>query len=189
MNLLETLKRFIAFLKQDTWQSWIVSLILIIIIIKFVFFPILSLITKTPLPLVVVESCSMYHETNFENWWQKNNEWYNLKGIDKSEFQNFKFNNGLNKGDIVLLWGRSPYKVGDVIIFSGGTTHPIIHRVVSQNPITTKGDHNSDQLPLEKNINEKLIIGQGIARIPFIGWIKLIFFEGTRPKESRGLCR
>ena len=61
MDVKESLKKFWAFLQEDSWQSWVVSLILIIIIIKFVFFPLLSFVTGTTLPLVVVESCSMYH--------------------------------------------------------------------------------------------------------------------------------
>ena len=79
------IKKFWNFLKKDTWQSWIVSIILIIVFIKFIFFPVLSLLTGSPLPLVVIESCSMYHESNFEEWWSKNSEWYNGKDISKQE--------------------------------------------------------------------------------------------------------
>jgi len=42
--------------------SWLVALILIFIIIKFVFFPTLSLIFGTSLPLAGVESSSMNHQ-------------------------------------------------------------------------------------------------------------------------------
>ena len=50
------LLKFWKFLKADTWQSWLISMILLVIIIKFIFFPLLSLITGSSLPLVVVDS-------------------------------------------------------------------------------------------------------------------------------------
>jgi len=48
---------------SDSILSWIVALILIFIIIKFIFFPTLSLIFGTSLPLAGVESSSMDHQT------------------------------------------------------------------------------------------------------------------------------
>jgi len=47
---------------SDSILSWIVALILIFILIKFVFFPLLSLIFGTSLPLAGVESSSMDHQ-------------------------------------------------------------------------------------------------------------------------------
>ncbi len=188
MTLTLQLKKFWKFLQEDTWQSWLVSIILIIIFIKLIFFPFLSLVTGSTLPLVVVESCSMYHESSFDNWWGKNSEWYESMNIYKSEFKSFPFKNGLNKGDIILVIGKSDYKTGDIIIFSAPTKHPLIHRVVSLDPIETKGDHNTNQLSIEKNIKEEDILGKSALRIPFLGWIKLIFFEPFREKEQRGLC-
>ena len=51
--------------KDDSLKGWIFSIIFLFIFIKFIFFPILSLVTGTYLPLAIVESCSMYHEGNF----------------------------------------------------------------------------------------------------------------------------
>jgi len=144
--IMNQLKRFWDFLKQDTWQSWLVFLILIVIFIRLIFFPTLSFITSTPLPLVVVESCSMYHSSSFDSWWTSTGEWYEENNIEKSEFENFPFKNGLNKGDIIFVWGRSSYKLGDVIIFQADTKNPIIHRVIVRSPIGTKGDNNLNQL-------------------------------------------
>src|SRR3972149_2052785 len=112
-----------GYLKKDTWDSWLVSLVLVFVFIKFIFFPLLSLVTGSPLPLVVVESCSMYHETNFDSWWDKNSAWYEQKGISKSDFLEYNFKNGLNKGDIILTWGYSTPKKGDIIIFNAQTTY------------------------------------------------------------------
>lgn len=187
---MEALKKFWKFLNEDTWQSWLVSLVLIIVIIKFIFFPTLSFITQTPLPLVVVESCSMYHETNFEDWWTKNLGWYESKDIAYQEFKEFPFKSGLNKGDIIFVWGRSEYKLGDIIIFNAGEEYakPIIHRLISTNPYSTKGDHNPSQASFETNIRQENILGKSLFKIPLLGWVKLIFFEPFQPVQNRGFC-
>lgn len=176
-------------MKKDTWQSWMVSLVLTFLVIKFVFFPLMSFAFNSELPLVVVESCSMYHEVGFDKWWEQNGPWYDDTDINKGNFEVFPFKNGLNKGDIVLVSGRGQYKVGDVIIFSSVYTYPLIHRVVSDNPLATKGDHNGGQLAEELNINKDAVIGHAVARVPGLGWLKLIFFEGFKSSEQRGFCR
>lgn len=189
MHIMKPLKGAWCFLHEDTWQSWLVSLVLVIIGIKFIFFPLLSFITATPLPLVVVESCSMYHGENFDRWWQNNAIWYEAKDIDKEKFSKFQFKNGLNKGDIIVVWGRSLYKQGDIIIFNAPTKYPIIHRIIEESPRSTKGDNNTDQIQLEKNISDSALMGKAAIRIPFLGWIKLIFFELGKNQSERGFCR
>jgi len=195
--------RFWRFLQKDTWQSWVVSLVLLVVLIKFVFFPVLSLATGSSLPLVVIESCSMYHESGFDEWWDDHSGWYDARGIGKSMFKDFPFRNGLNKGDIIFVWGHSEYDSGDIIIFEPNlestAQHPIIHRIVGEDPYETKGDHNSGQLVSgsslnsqnidETNIAEEQIIGKSVLRIPYLGWIKLVFFEPMRPAGERGFCR
>ena len=192
-------KKFWKFLQEDTWQSWIISLLLLILIIKFLVFPAMSLATGSKLPLVVVESCSMYHAENFDDWWFKNGEWYKEKEIAKEDFQKFTMKNGFTKGDIILVWGYSEYKVGDIVIFtpsSGYSPNPIIHRIVETSPIGTKGDNNARQLSKdnnekeidETNIPEENVLGKAVVKVPALGWIKLIFFEFSRPKEQRGFC-
>ena len=189
MNLKNQLKKFWHFLKQDTWQSWLISIILIIIFIKLILFPALSLITSTPLPLVVVESCSMYHESNFEDWWTKNQAWYESVKITKTDFESFSFKNGLNKGDIIFVLGRNNYKIGDIIIFEAQAKYPLIHRIIERDPTSTKGDHNTQQLSIEQDIKNEAILGKAVLKIPLLGWIKLIFFEPFRPEQQRGLCK
>lgn len=183
------IKKFWNFLKEDSWPSLIVSLIITFLVIKFVLFPVMSLAFGTRLPLVVVESCSMYHEQGFDGWWEQNGLWYEEEGISREDFAQFGFKNGMNKGDIVLVSGRGEYGIGDVIIFSAGHTYPLIHRIVDVDELSTKGDHNGGQLEQEKGIEEEAVIGRAIARVPGLGWIKLIFFEGMKPSESRGFCR
>lgn len=187
--VLAWLKRFVHFLKQDNWQAWFVSLLLMFIFVKFIFFPLLSFAFGTRLPLVVVESCSMYHENSFDGWWNRNSLWYDEHDITKSEFQNYPFKNGINKGDVIVVTGRSSPSVGDVIIFDSHYPYPLIHRVVSEDSLSTKGDHNGDQLEAERAILPEQVVGTAIARIPALGWLKLIFFELFRDPTERGFCR
>jgi len=188
MDIIKGVKDFWKYLKKDTWDSWLVSIVLAFIIIRFMFFPLLAFVTATPLPLVVVESCSMYHDLPFDEWWDRNDVWYENVGINEYRFDRFPFRNGFSKGDIVLVWGRGDYNVGDVIIFQSEFQHPLIHRMVSLDPIGTKGDNNVGQLAAEKNIPENAILGKAVARVPGLGWLKLIFFEPFRSPEQRGLC-
>ena len=201
------LKNFWNFLKKDSWSSLVVTLIIAFILIKLVLFPTLSLITKTSLPLVIVESCSMYHqEYGFEEV-LNSSRLYDQNDINLENTKNWPFQNGLKKGDVIFVTGAEKIKKGDVIIFfSEGSTakYPIIHRVISTSPIGTKGDNiitNKEQLskddPINKNpnrideinISNDEIIGKALFRIPQIGWIKLIFFEHLRPQEYRGFCK
>lgn len=198
MHALNYIKKFWNFLKADTWQSWIVSLVLLVIIIRFVLFPVAGWISGTPLPLVIVESCSMYHESGFDNWWAANGAWYESNNITKEEFKAFQSRNGLNKGDIILVWGRTEVKKGDIIIFEAGSKYPLIHRVVSEDPLSTKGDHNIDQLRHGNNpfnldesyIRQNQVLGEAKLKvIPWLGWVKLIWFEPFKDPSLRGLCR
>src|SRR3989338_3963092 len=204
MNIRLDIKKAWTFLKEDSWSSWIVSLILIVLFIKLAFFPVLSLIFGSPLPLVIVESCSMYHDSSFAEWWAGNEAYYSQFGISKSDFQDYRFKNGLNKGDIIIVWGKSEYKKGDIIIFRANQNslqkNPIIHRVIEEKDgsVGTKGDNNPNQLKSgdpgnlgnidETAIGSSQILGKAVGKIPFLGWIKLIFFEYSRPEYSKNMC-
>ena len=188
MSLTEQIKRGWHFLNEDTWQSWVISCILIIIGIKFVLFPLISLLTGTALPIVVVESCSMHHIGDFENWWGANSAWYENRGITKEQFAACTLNNGFTKGDIILVTSATEVTLGDVIIFSAPTQYPIIHRVIASDPLATKGDNNPSQISFEKDITPEQKIGKAVFKIPALGWIKLIFFELLRPENERGFC-
>lgn len=190
-----SLKHFWRWLwHSDSILSWIVSLIIAFIIVKFVFFPVLSLIFATQLPLVVIESSSMHHPGNFlgniiqdygtfDNWWKLSGNWYQERSITEKQAENWPLRTGLEKGDIVIVYGRGEPKVGDIIIFNAYQAHPIIHRIVSIKQVngtkiySTKGDNNSDQLTIEKEIPKDAIIGKAVYRIPKLGWAKLIFVD------------
>jgi signal peptidase I len=131
----------------------------------------------------------MYHESSFNNWWNSNSLLYEQLNINESTFRSYPFKNGLNKGDIILTWGYSGYKKGDVIIFNAPTKYPVIHRVMSTSPLATKGDHNFGQLDIEKDISKEEVVGKAVARIPLLGWLKLIFFEPFKDPSQRGFCK
>jgi len=187
--------------KDDSFKGWILSIIIIFIFIKFIFFPFLSLITGTVLPLAIVESCSMYHEGNllsdYEEWFEDRERKYSNFGIEKNEFKNFIFKKGFNKADILFIIGTKPekLKIGDVIIFTANTNNPIIHRIVEIKGeegnlfFSTIGDNNNGQLSFEKNISENQVIGKAVFKlIPYVGWVKLIFFEINKSSSEKGFC-
>ena len=190
--------------KDDSFKGWIISIVFLFIVIKFIFFPVLNLATGTSLPLAIVESCSMYHKGNifsdFDNWWEKHDSKYYDFTISKLDFQDFNFKKGFSKGDILFIVGTKTEKLrkGDVIIFnSGNQENPIIHRIVSiqkdpgtgEKIFSTIGDNNKGQLNFEKEISQERILGKAVFRIaPSLGWTKLIFFEGKKLRSERGFC-
>lgn len=185
--------------KDNSIWSWIVSLLLAFVIVKFIFFPLLSLALGTQLPLVVVESSSMHHsgslfksitgigitsKDGLQAWYNQMGEWYTKVNLSLQDMKNWRFQSGIDKGDIILVRGKkaSSLKVGDVIIFDAGQNHPIIHRIIkidSNGSLTfsTKGDNNNGQLSFENNIPANGIIGKAVLRLPKLGWAKLIFVE------------
>jgi hypothetical protein len=187
--------------KDDSWKGWIFSIIFLFIFIKLIFFPGLSLITGTSLPLAIVESCSMHHEGiifhNYNSWFDNHKIKYEKFDLEKDIFNNFIFKNGFTKGDILLIVGVKPekLKVGDVIIFNAGKKNPIIHRLVkitqenNEYVFSTIGDNNWQQLSFEIRIKENQLVGKAVFKIlPYFGWGKLIFFESMRSSSERGFC-
>src|SRR5271157_3211332 len=153
--------------KDNSVMGWIFALVFIFVFIKLLFFPLLSLATGTPLPLAIVESCSMYHQgnvfSNFDAWWQRHEVKYETLNITEQEFSHFSLTNGFSKGDILFIVGVSPQniKIGNIILFNApGQTAPIIHRVINiteengQYIFSTEGDNNNGQLSFENQINQ-----------------------------------
>ncbi len=172
--------------KEDSPLSWIINIILAFVIVKFLIFPGLGFILNTSHPVVAVVSSSMEHNGNFDDWWGSYGNWYKENGFKKEDVKNWIFSNGFNKGDIIILKGANieNIKNGDVIVFKKGSRAPIIHRVVkiytenNTKYITTKGDNgatNPAPRSDETKISNDEIIGKAAFRIPFLGWIKIIF--------------
>ena len=145
------------------------------------------------------EICGQSYDSfpgGFDNWWEVCGSWYTDEEIDisKEEFLDFPLHNGFNKGDIIVLWRANTQniEVGNVLVFQSTKSHPIIHRVVNtwttENSVTgeleyhyqTKGDHNSDSFAGylgEEDITIDRVYGKALLRIPFLGYIKIIFAE------------
>jgi len=201
-----TLKKIWWFIwESNSIWSWIVNIILAFIIIKFLIYPVLGFLLGTSFPIVAVVSGSMEHDGNFDQWWDSpaicnfnkcmQQDFYTGLNITKSQFKTFKFKNGFNKGDIIILKGVKPenVKIGDIIVFISSRERPrpdpIIHRIIqitktdSGTIIQTKGDHNSqsvnsctlDGCLYELDIRESQLIGKAVIKIPYLGWIKIGF--------------
>ena len=190
-------KKIKAILKKTWWfiweddsiWSWIVNIILAFVLIKFIVYPGLGFLLGTNYPIVAVVSSSMEHDGSFDNWWNGQERWYLNQNISKEQFAKFNFKNGFNKGDIMILYGKKPanIEVGDVIVFKSQRPDPIIHRVVKKWKINgeyyfqTKGDHNADSIKSvgldETNINQDMLLGNAVVRIPLLGYIKIWFAQ------------
>ena len=175
-ELLKKTWRFIWY--EDSLLSWIVNIILAFIIVKFLIYPGLGLVFGTSYPIVAVVSGSMDHNGNFDSWWSNQGDIYKQYNISKEKFKNFKFKNGFNKGDIMILFKAKNIEIGDVIVFRGDVKDPIIHRVIKlENGIQTKGDANTASRGDEINIDAKNIYGRAVFKVPYLGWIKLAFVD------------
>jgi signal peptidase I len=82
-----------------------------------------------------------------------------------------------------------------VIIFEASSRNPIIHRIIDINEVdgertfSTIGDNNGMQIAFEKEISSDKIIGRAVFKTaPYLGWIKLVFFERSRHISERGSC-
>lgn len=179
--------------EDDSWASWFVNIILAFLLIKFVVYPGLGLALSTSHPIVAVVSSSMEHDGSFEDWWGDGarcddsactqGEYYAALGITEDEFRDFRFDDGFNKGDIMVLYGTDPedVRVGDVIVFMANRPDPVIHRVIGRElrgtgyVFRTKGDNNPASYYFETYITEDNYVGRAVLRIPLLGYIKIGF--------------
>lgn len=197
-NLIKGIWHFIW--DDNSIWSWIVNIILAFILIKFLVYPLLSLVLSTSHPIVAVVSSSMEHNKGFDKWWDENKGWYINNNITKGQFESFPMKNGFNRGDIIILIGKQPkdIKIGDIIVFRAIKKEPIIHRAVKISKDTdkyiysTKGDNNKGQIRAygeglfgegvfggidETSIHESLVIGNALFKIPLLGYVKILSVE------------
>ena len=211
------LKKFWFYVwNDDSITSYILSLLFAFVIIKFIFFPTLGFILNNDFPIVAIVSGSMEHKIvdhricdkyivdlsskslSYDSWWGFCGDFYKNSefNLDKQKFKNFEYSNGLNIGDVMILYGKNPknIEVGEVIVFkpqdklpNGESLFfknygPVIHRVIKKWEVNntiyfqTKGDHNPlSKNRFEQNIPQDDVIGVSILRIPYIGYVKLVF--------------
>ena len=122
-NIQQYLKRFWQFVwHEDSLASWIVSVLIAFILVKFIIYPGLGLIFDTKYPVVAVVSGSMEHglagdngnyvvcgnvfneknDINFDSYWNICGNRYLDLNISKEQFSTFRFKDGFNKGDEVI---------------------------------------------------------------------------------------
>jgi len=194
------------FWHEDSLWSWLANIIVAFLIIKFIIYPLLGLLLGTSFPIVAVVSESMEHglygntlcgqdlpqfQESFANYWQVCGAWYENYGITKTQFQNFPFPDGFRKGDVIILWraNEKNLQLGDVLIFQSVKAQPLIHRVVRIGEedgeifYQTKGDHNANsyQSLRETEISLDRVYGKGILRLPYLGWLKILFVDAVKP--------
>ncbi|MCA9459969.1 MAG: hypothetical protein KC550_05470 [Nanoarchaeota archaeon] len=209
MSKKNSFKKFWNYLwNGTTWDSYLVFLIVIFIFIKFLLFPSVGFLLNNDYPIVAIVSGSMEHKIvsskicgnttadiekkslNFDSWWSYCGYYYeDFFNISKSDFKDFRYNSGLNIGDVMVLYGKKPenIEIGEVLVFIPQDKRffiekgPVIHRVVNKwqddsgkYHFQTKGDHNSQSFTnFENDITQDNVIGVGIIRVPFIGYAKI----------------
>lgn len=169
--------------EDDSFLSWIVNVIIAFIIVKFLIYPGLGFALGTNYPVVAVVSSSMEHNSmNFDDWWEENGHWYDNRDITYKDFSNYKFSNGFNMGDIMVLKGIKPkdIKKGIVIVYSSENyMYPVIHRVTGIEKdeemyyFETKGDNN--KVEDFEMVKSSQLLGKAVLRMPYLGWVKIIF--------------
>lgn len=180
MAVRKSLAQIWHFIWEDNsiW-SWFANIIIAFVLIKYIIFPLMGLILGSGFPVVAVVSDSMEHNDKFEAWWNGQEIFYKDFNITKEEFSKFIFSSGLDKGDVIVLVSPKNLKIGDIPVFIARDGRPIIHRVVSLNPIQTKGDNNKGQIATtflnEKDVSKEQFIGKALIRIPWIGYVKIGF--------------
>jgi len=187
------------YLKEDDGPiGWVLNIIVAFIVIKYLLLPGVGWVLGTNYPLVAVVSGSMEHNGgDFNAWWEQERkrngnqfpqkDLYANEGITKEQFQEFRFDQGLYIGDLMLLKSPKEIMIGDVIVFNGNTkVDPIIHRVIAieeqdtQKFYKTKGDDNCGSSGFEMKIPEHRLLGKSWVRIPYLGYVKLYFEKALR---------
>lgn len=213
-SFLGYLKKFWKFMwYDDSALSYVVTLIVAFVFIKFLFLPVIGAALGNDFPVVAIVSGSMEHkivnheicgvykpsirnkDLNFDDWWDICGYYYvENYGFDEDLFLDFDYKNGLNTGDVMVIYGKKAenIEVGEVLVFVPGdlnwySSHgPVIHRVVEKWEVDgeyhfkTKGDHNSlssSAANFESDISEDDIIGVPVFRVPLVGYVRIWFSQ------------
>jgi hypothetical protein len=194
MKLKEKIKKFFDWLiNGDDPLSYIAFFIFVFVLYNFIFTPLLSFITGSKQPILVILTPSMEH-THFNlNWYC---EWWNLSYNQcVKKWEQLPFPNGINVGDIVI--STSPYnaKIGDVLVMhTNQLNYPLVHRVIGLNcngtiikntsvylrnypncRLITKGDNNP--VPDPFIIYYKDVEGKVSFVIPALGLPRVIIYK------------
>lgn len=172
MNSKNFLKKIWNFYwKEESILSYVFFVVITYLALKFLLLPGFLLITNLS-DIVAIMSSSMEHsgmeDLYYDTYFMNLN--YSINDIN-----NFAYSNGLNIGDVILVRQTNNYTVGDIIVFYGeGFNDKIIHRIVSTDPLTTKGDNNIDSYSFDQNITH--VVGEVVLRIPFLGYPRWLMY-------------
>lgn len=185
-KILGNLKKFWRYVwYDDSLGSYVLNFLLAFLIIKYMFFPTVGFFLNNDYPIVAIVSGSMEHKItqdsfgnvygvcgikfldvdknmglSYDEWWKYCGDYYEKNyNIRKDQFSEFDYSNGLNIGDVMILYGKNPENIelGEVLVFVPQNRQffeqkgPVIHRVVEKWSdedgrwhFQTKGDHNSE---------------------------------------------
>ena len=181
MKISKELKKFWQFMWHgDSVYSYVVFFIFAIVVLNIAYPIVISFLSVTVgiNDVVAVISGSMVHDATINDTHYAYLE--NL-GMSFEQVNAFPYNNGLNPGDLMLVWKTEPEEIGlgDIIVFRRDD-YLIIHRVIQitvegeEYYYTTKGDHNLGSMPSEVNISYDLVKGVARFRVPFLGIPKML---------------
>ena len=206
---LKSLKKFWNYIwYDDSFMSYVLNFVFAFLFIKFLFFPVIGFALNNDFPIVAIVSGSMEHKIvdnrvcdvyvkdikneklSIDSWWEYCGNYYVKNyNLTLDDFEDYDYKNGLNVGDVMILYGKSPenIEVGEVLVFEPQNrvwyeSHgPVIHRIVKKwqdeggkYHFQTKGDHNpSSTQNFEGDISEDKVFAVAAVRIPFIGYAKL----------------
>ncbi|MFP4402170.1 MAG: signal peptidase I [Candidatus Nanoarchaeia archaeon] len=192
--------------KGDDLLSHVLFFVVLFILFKFILLPSIGFVLNTSYPMTAIVSESMEQDLNDRvcgkvpsssaTYWQTCGTLYEQEfNISGEEFELFPYSDGMNRGDVIIVYGKDPsnINVGDIVLFKGQDKvqlpngeeesrfyldyGPIIHRVVEKKfendtyYFTTKGDNNPQVISYEKNIPQEDIIGVAVIRVPYLGLI------------------
>ena len=150
--------------KDNSLLSYIFFIIVTYVAFKFILFPSFLFITGLS-DIVAIMSNSMEH-SGFEEYYYY--DYFNSNNFTNDQVNEFSHSNGLYVGDVILVKPNDSYEIGDVVVFlSPLYPDKLVHRIVSLDPLMTKGDNNPVSYEFDKNITH--IIGEAVFRIPLIG--------------------
>ncbi len=107
-------------------------------------------------------TCSMYHDQDFDVWWEQHND--KFPGITKEQFANFPFPNGFVYGATGKTVEPSNIQLGNIAVFNRTSAQrPIAHRIIAlyeengTNYVEVQGDNTaySEEFPQEEIIGIK----------------------------------
>jgi len=161
--------------KEDSLLSYAFFLIVTYLLLRFAIYPGFLFITGLN-DIVAIMTSSMEHsgseELFFYSYFEDN------LNYTREEIDNLPFSNGLNRGDVIFVKQTNNYTQGDVIVFfSPYYPNKLVHRLVSEEPLMTKGDNNPQSYNFDTTISE--VVGEVVFKIPYLGlpryWMYLIF--------------